>query len=146
MRLCDANVLLYAVNSDVPNHAAARSWLDGALNDHETVAFPWVVLLAFLRLATHPAVFPRPLSADAAIAQVREWLHQPTATVAEPGSRHLEVLAGLLAESGVAGNLVSDAHLAALAIELDAELVSFDRDFARFAGLRWLVPGPPTGG
>ena len=141
MRLCDANVLLYAVNSDAPNHTAARSWLDGALSGGETVAFPWAVLLAFLRLATHPAVFPSPLSADTAIAQVREWLHQPAATLAEPGTRHLEVLAALLEESGVGGNLVSDAHLAALAIELDAELVSFDRDFARFAGLRWSVPG-----
>jgi len=141
MRLCDANVLLYAVNSDAPNHTAARSWLDGALSGGETVAFPWAVLLAFLRLATHPAVFPLPLGADAAIARVREWLRQPAATVAEPGSRHLEILAALVEESGVAGNLVSDAHLAALAIELDAELVSFDRDFARFAGLRWSVPG-----
>jgi len=141
MLLCDANVLLYAVNSDAPNHTAARSWLDGALSGGETVAFPWAVLLAFLRLATHPAVFPLPLGADAAIARVREWLRQPAATVAEPGSRHLEILAALVEESGVAGNLVSDAHLAALAIELDAELVSFDRDFARFAGLRWSVPG-----
>ena len=141
MRLCDANVLLYAVNSDAPNHTAARSWLDGALSGGETVAFPWAVLLAFLRLATHPAVFPLPLGADAAIARVREWLRQPAATVAEPGSRHLEILAALVEESGVAGNLVSDAHLAALAIELDAELVSFDRDFARFAGLRWSAPG-----
>ena len=141
MRLCDANVLLYAVNSDAPNHTAARSWLDGALSGGETIAFPWAVLLAFLRLATHPAVFPLPLGADAAIARVREWLRQPAATVAEPGSRHLEILAALVEESGVAGNLVSDAHLAALAIELDAELVSFDRDFARFAGLRWSVPG-----
>ena len=141
MLLCDANVLLYAVNSDAPNHTAARSWLDGALSGGETIAFPWAVLLAFLRLATHPAVFPLPLGADAAIARVREWLRQPAATVAEPGSRHLEILAALVEESGVAGNLVSDAHLAALAIELDAELVSFDRDFARFAGLRWSVPG-----
>lgn len=141
MRLCDANVLLYAVNSDAPNHLPARSWLDAALNGHEAVAFPWAVLLAFLRLATNPAVFPHPLDPDRAIGQLREWLRQPAATVAEPGVRHLEILAGLLAESGAAGNLVSDAHLAALAIEHEAELVSFDRDFARFAGLRWSVPG-----
>jgi len=89
----------YAVNSDAPNHTAARSWLDGALSGGETVAFPWSVLLAFLRLATHPAVFPSPLSADTAIGQVREWLRQPSATVAEPGTRHLEVLAALLEES-----------------------------------------------
>jgi hypothetical protein len=141
MWLCDANVLLYAVNSDAPDHATARSWLDAALNDRETVAFPWPVLLAFLRLATHPAVFAHPLDAATAITQIREWLRQPTAILAEPGTRHLDILAGLLNDSGVAGNLVSDANLAALAIELDADLVSFDRDFGRFAGLRWKLPG-----
>jgi hypothetical protein len=141
MWLCDANVLLYAVNSDAPDHATARSWLDRALNDPETVAFPWSVLIAFLRLSTHPAVFAQPLDATAAIDQVREWLRQPSAIPVAPGARHLETLEGLLKESGVAANLVNDAHLAALAIELDADLVSFDRDFARFVGLRWHLPG-----
>ena len=101
---------------------------------------PWPVLLAFLRLGTHQAVFPRPLSLDAAVDQVRNWLRQPVVTVLEPGPRHLEILAGLLSEAGVGGNLVSEAHLAALAIESNGELVSFDRDFGRFVGLRWSHP------
>ncbi len=140
MQICDANVLLYAMNSDAPNHDVARAWLDDALNGDETVGLPWPVLLAFLRLGTHPAVFPRPLSLASAIDQVRSWLRQPVVTIIEPGSRHLEILAGLLSEAGVGGNLVSDAHLAALAIESNGELVSFDRDFGRFAGLRWSHP------
>ena len=140
MWLCDANVLLYAVNSDAPSHEVARTWLDGALTGRRTVGFSWSVLLAFLRLATNPAVFPHPLEPDQAIAQIRAWVRQATSTVVEPGGRHIDLLASLLATSGVAGNLVGDAHLAALAIENDAELVSFDRDFARFAGLRWTLP------
>ena len=141
MRIVDVNVLLYAINVDAPNHEAARSRLDAALNDHEALAFPWTVLLAFVRLATNRAVFENALSVEQAIGQLREWLRQPAAMVAEPGVRHLEILANLLAESGVGGNLVGDAHLAALAIEHDAELISFDRDFSRFAGLRWSLPG-----
>jgi toxin-antitoxin system PIN domain toxin len=141
MWLPDANVLLYAVNSDAPNHEVARTWLDGALGGRRTVAFSWTVLLAFLRIATNPAVFPRPLEPDRAVEQIRSWLRGSTATVVEPGGRHVDLLASLLEASGVAGNLVADAHLAAIAIEHGAELVSFDRDFARFAGLRWTFPG-----
>jgi len=99
------------------------------------------VLLAFLRLATHPAVFPHPLDARRATEIMRGWLAQPPAVAVEPTSRHLDMLAGLLAASGTAANLVNDAHLAALAIEHDARLVSFDADFGRFAGLRWMRPG-----
>jgi hypothetical protein len=141
MWLPDANVLLYAVNSDAPNHDVARSWLDGALSGGRTVGFTWSVLLAFLRLSTHPAIFPRPLEVEEASEQIRAWLRGPTATIVEPGGRHVDLLASLLAASGVGGNLVGDAHLAAIAMEHGAELVSFDRDFARFAGLRWTLPG-----
>ncbi len=97
-------------------------------------------MLAFLRLATHRAVFPRPLSTEDAIATVRSWLAQPSVTVVEPTARHLDVLGGLLAETGTAGNLVSDAHLAALAVEHNAALVSFDADFGRYRGVRWEQP------
>ena len=141
MWLVDANVLLYAVNETAPNHAASRAWLDGALNETVPVAFSWTALLAFLRLATHPAVFKNPLTVDEATAQVRAWLAAPAAVVAEPTARHGDVLSGLLAETGTAGNLVNDAHLAALAAEHAATIVTFDRDFTRFPGVRSMRPG-----
>ena len=141
MRIIDANVLLYAVNTAAPRHAQARSWLDGALTGREPVGFAWTVLLAFLRLTTHPAVFPRPLAVGEATEVVRAWLAQPAAIVVDPTPRHADLLAGLLAEAGTAANLVGDAHLAALALEHGAVLVSFDADFGRFAGLRRETPG-----
>lgn len=141
MWIPDANVLLYAVNSDAANHAVSRAWLDRCLSGRRTVGFTWSVMLAFLRIATHPGIFPRPLDVSVATEQLRSWLRGATAVVVEPGAGHLDVLASLLATSGVGGNLVADAHLAATAIEHGAELVSFDRDFARFAGLHWTLPG-----
>jgi toxin-antitoxin system PIN domain toxin len=141
VHLVDANVLLYAVNRAAPNHDRARSWLDGALNGDASVGFSWVVLLAFLRLATHPSVFARPLAADQAVDVVRGWLAVPSAVVVHPGPRHAAVLGDLLAEAGTAGNLVNDAHLAALAIEHGAVISTFDADFGRFRGVRWARPG-----
>jgi toxin-antitoxin system PIN domain toxin len=141
VRLVDANVLIYAVNESSTQHEAARSWLDQALGGEETVGFAWSVVLAFLRLTTHPAVFAQPLDPARATGTVRAWTEQPTARLIDPTPRHLDVLAGLLAEAGTAANLVSDAHLAALAIEHDAVLVTFDADFGRFRGLRTERPG-----
>jgi uncharacterized protein len=141
VKVVDANVLLYAVNADAPSHAAARGWLDGALSGADTVGFPWVVLLAFLRLSTHPAVFPRPLDHEHAIAIMRGWLATPGAVVVHPTSRHLDVLAALVDGAGTAANLVNDAHLAALAVEHGAEVISFDADLGRFPGVRWRRPG-----
>lgn len=140
MQLVDANVLIYAVNESSELHERARTWLDAKLNSDEQVGFAWVALLAFLRLATHPAVFPRPLSITHATQIVRDWLAQPTAVVLDPTTRHVDILSGLLADTGSGGNLVNDAHLAALAVEHDAVLVSFDTDFTRFRGVRWEAP------
>ena len=136
MQLVDANVLLYAVNRASEQHEPARDWLERALGGSETVGFAWTVVLAFLRLATHPAVFARPLDSGAAIALVHRWLDAPAAAIVEPTPRHLAILGDLLAGTGSAGNLVPDAHLAALAIEHDAAIVSFDTDFHRFRGLK----------
>lgn len=140
MFVVDANVLLYAVNEASPHHQRARPWLDDALNGREPVGFAWTVVLAFLRLATHPAVFARPLTSEQALGVVADWLAQPSALLVDPTPRHLGVLAGLLTETGTAANLVGDAHLAALAVEHDATIVSFDADFGRFAGLRCQAP------
>jgi len=140
MKLVDANILLYAVNEDAPLHRPARSWLEGALSGTETIAFCWSVLLAFVRLSTRTAVFPRPLSIEEAFDLVESWLSQPCVTMAHPTERHARVLRELLAPLGTAGNLPTDAHLAALALEHGAEMCSCDRDFARFPGLRWMNP------
>ncbi len=135
MKLVDANVLLYAVNEADPKHERSRTWLDAALSGRETIGFSWVVLLAFLRLTTRAGLFPRPLAVDDALAVVADWLAQPTAVVVEPTPRHPGVLGGLLHEVGAGGNLVADAHLATLALEHRATVVTYDGDFRRFAGV-----------
>ncbi len=143
MKLVDANVLLYAVNEAEPRHVEARQWLDTTLSGTEVVGFAWVVLLAFLRLSTKVSLFPRPLSLDTAVEIVRLWTGDGPGVVVEPTPRHLDVLAGLLRSNdvtGSGGNLVNDAHLAALAVEHDATIVSYDRDFLRFAAVRWSEP------
>lgn len=140
MKLLDLNLLLYAVDEDAPRHERARPWVEATLVGPETVALPWVVLLGFVRLSTRPAVFARPLSVDRALDVVDGWLAVPGVTVVQETRRHAAVLRELLAPLGAAGNLTTDAHLAALAIEHGAELCSSDNDFARFPGLRWTDP------
>ena len=141
MKLVDANVLLYAVNSPARQHAEASAWIDRALVGQEAVGFAWGVVLAFLRIATHPRIFQRPLTSDDALRRVRAWLTQPTAVIVMPMFRHLDVLAGLLGQVGVGGNLIHDAHLAALAVEHGASIVTYDVDFARFPGVAFGPPG-----
>ena len=140
MVVADANVLLYAVDTASAHHEEALEWLEGSLSGAEAVGLAWTALLAFIRVGTNRAILPNALSADEATAQVQAWLGAPAAVVVEPTPRHAEVLRGLLLESGTAGNLTSDAHLATLAIEHGAELVSYDRDFGRFRGLRHRLP------
>lgn len=140
MKLPDANLLIYAVDDTSPRHGPARAWLDAALSGSEEVAFAWVVLLAVLRLTTKAAVFASPLLPEEAFDLVDGWLAQPCAVVVHPTARHAALLRGLLAPLGMAGNLTSDAHLAALAIEHGAVLCSCDADFSRFSGLAWTDP------
>lgn len=140
MKLVDANLLIYATNSQTPRHAASREWLTAALSSNETVALPTMVLLAFVRLTTNARVMDPPLPADAAIEIVDGWRRHPSVVVPEPLSDHFGVLLGLLEATGTAGNLVPDAHLAALAIEHGATLCSADNDFSRFPGLKWVNP------
>jgi toxin-antitoxin system PIN domain toxin len=140
VKVVDANVLLYAVSERSAQHEAAKRWLTTALSKTEAVALPWLSLLAFMRVATNPQIFPRPLTVDEATATVEAWLGAPCAIALEPYPRHLPVLSGLLARAGIAGNLTNDAHLSALALEHGAEVVTFDRDLARF-DVRVVVPG-----
>ena len=128
------------MNRDSPRHAAARAWLERVLSDDEPVALPWVVLLGFLRVATSPRVFPRPLTAEQAAGVVDGWLGRPGVRTLDAGDGHWRILKELLGDAGTAGNLVTDAHLAALAIEHGGELCSTDADFARFARVRWINP------
>ncbi len=140
MIVVDVNLLIYAVNEDSPDHKKAKSWLEAAVSGNETVGLPWVVLLAFLRLTTRTGLFQKPLTADAAFDLVDAWLQQPSVTVPEPTARHLQTMHELISPLGTGGNLTSDAHLAALAIEHGAELCSSDNDFSRFHQLRWRNP------
>lgn len=140
MKLLDLNLLLYAIDEGAPRHDRARPWLEEALSGTEQIGFAWIVLLGFLRISTNPAVFERPLDPTEALDYLDGWLAQPVATVIHPTERHASNLGELLTAVGTAGNLTSDAHLAALAIEHGAELCSSDTDFARFPGLRWRDP------
>ena len=136
MRTPDVNLLLYAVNGDSPQHDTAREWIEASFARAAGIAFAWPALVGFLRLSTRSGIFARPLPVEDALAVVDAWLQHPRAQVITPTSRHAALLSGLLLGAGSGGNLVSDAHLAALAIEHGAELGTFDRDFSRFAGLR----------
>jgi toxin-antitoxin system PIN domain toxin len=138
--LLDANLLVYAHVASSPAHEAARRWLDERLNGSAPVGFPWPTTLAFLRLVTNPRMFERPEPIGEAWRQVEEWLDRPVAWIPEPTEHHRDVLKALLGGHGIRGNLVPDAHLAALAIEHGLVLCSTDGDFARFAGLRWQNP------
>lgn len=140
MILVDANLLLYAVNRDLPQHDAAREWWESVLSQRAPVALAWVVILAFLRISTSPRVFERPLGIEAATAYVNEWLAIPNVRPISPGPGHWRILQQLITLSGAGGNLTTDAHLAALAIEQGATLYSTDNDFKRFAGLVHINP------
>lgn len=138
--IVDANVLLYARNASDSRHDAARELVERALNGPHRVGLPWQSLTAFLRIATHPRVFRTPLSPAIAGEQVAQWLAAPAAWVPVPGPGHAEVLLGLVRDLRLTGPLVSDAHLAALALEHGTGVWSTDTDFARFPGLRWEDP------
>ena len=140
MILLDVNILLYATNQSVSQHATAREWLDRQLSDNHRVGLPWATLLAFLRLSTSARVAARPLTMDSAWENVTQWLECEPVWIPLPTERHAEVLGTLLAQPGVHGNLVPDAHLAALAIEHGLTLCSTDGDFARFEELNWINP------
>jgi toxin-antitoxin system PIN domain toxin len=140
VKLPDLNVLVHSLNPDADQHQVCRIWLQDALSGAVPIGFPWLVLVGVVRLTTMRQIFADPLSSEEATGWVRTWLDQPPAVVLDPGPRHVDLLAGMLDAAGRAGNLVTDAHLAALALEHRATIVTFDSDFARFPGVRWERP------
>jgi len=138
--LVDANILLYAEDVLHPRHEKARVWWDVQLSGTGVVCLCWTVLSAFIRVGTNPRVFEHPLSLEQALARVQSWLDQPCTRVIRPTERHWTVFQQVLIDGQAVANLVSDAHLAALAIEHGCELASTDSDFARFPKLKWKNP------
>lgn len=138
--IVDANVLLYAADSTSAFHKVSKTWLEDALNGPTRVGFPWISLTAFQRIATHPRVSASPLAPQEAWSFVTDWLEADQAWVPHPGDRHAEILGRFLRDGDLRGNLVTDAHLAALAIEHGVGICSFDSDFARFPEVAWANP------
>lgn len=140
MLLIDVNLLLYAHLKLSPLHERAHEWLDEQLGGASRIGLPWLSLLGFLRIATNPRVLIRAESVSGAVKQVREWLANDLVWIPQPTEHHADIIGQFLVTLDSGGNTVSDAHLAALAIEHGLTLCSNDRDFARFPNLRWMNP------
>lgn len=138
--LIDANLLLYAVDASSPFHAPAAAWLEERLGGSRRVGIPWQSLGAFLRISTHPRAAERPLTSVEAWSYVEDWLSAEVVWIPQPTERHAEVLGALVTNYQLRGNLVSDAQLAALAIEHGLRICSADTDFARFREIEWQNP------
>jgi toxin-antitoxin system PIN domain toxin len=144
MILPDVNVLVHAYNRDSALHAVARAWWEEILTQATPLVMSWAVLCGYVRLMTNPRTLMFPITVEAAEKDVRTWLGLPQLTVIEPGERHADLFFELLRAAGTGGNLTSDAHLAALALEFRAEIATCDTDFARFKGVRWFNPLDPA--
>ncbi len=140
MKIVDLNLLIYALNRDAPFHNKACSWLQEALSDDELFGLPWVVILGFLRITTNPRIMPNPISPDLALDIIEEWLALPAVRIISPSERHWNILRGIIEPLGTAGNLTTDAHIAALAVEYGATLYTTDNDFSRFQFVKWVNP------
>ena len=142
--LIDANLLIYAADKRSPHNHSAVEWIEEQLNGTRRVGLPWQSLAAFLRVSTHPRALTNPLAPADAWRQVEDWLSAPAAWVPVPGPSHAELLGELIVRYGIAGNLVPDAQLAALALEHGLAVCSTDTDFARFTEVRWENPLAPV--
>ena len=140
MILIDANLLIYAIDTDSQSHRKARRWLEKTLSETRQVGLPWIVVLAFLRITTHPRIMRNPLSPEKALVYVESFLEQPVVRPVGPGRNHWQILQNLLRSTGTAGNLTSDAHIAALALEHGYSVFSADNDFKRFPGITHVNP------
>lgn len=136
----DLNLLVYAHSAGAPLHDPARRWWEDLVNGTERVGIAWVVAAGFVRLLTHPGVLATPAAPEHAVDLMAEWFRSPSVVPLNPGTQHVAIFRRMLAAAGVGGDLVTDAHIAALAIEHQAEVHSNDGDFARFPGLRWRNP------
>jgi toxin-antitoxin system PIN domain toxin len=136
----DINILVHAYNLEAREHKPARAWWERTLGSTAPIGLPWASILGFIRITTLPRLTKRPLYPSEATGHVKEWLAAPNVSILTPGETHAQLVFNFLDELGTAGNLTTDAHLAALAIEYRAELASTDSDFARFRGLRWFNP------
>ena len=143
MILVDANILLYAEDSLSERHDTARDWWDARLSASEPVGLCWSVLVAFIRIGTNPRLHQQPLTQAEAVSRVQSWLEQPCVRILGPGDQHWPIFQRLMRAGAATGNLVSDAHLAALAVEHGCTLCSSDADFARFRELKWENPLAP---
>jgi toxin-antitoxin system PIN domain toxin len=139
-RLVDANLVIWAHHEQFAQHPQARRWWAATLTSAPAVGIPWPTILAFVRISTHPRALSRPLDVSHAFEVVEGWLARPNVFVPVPTDRHGPLLGTMLREGKAAGNHSTDAHLAALAVEWGLEVVSADRDFARYPGLRWHDP------
>ncbi len=137
MRLADTNLLVYAADKDSPHHAVSHKWLEDSLSDTRGLGLAWLSVIGFIRLTTHPGLSVIPRTVPEALSYVDDWLTHANCHILHPTIRHADILARLLLAVGTAGSLTNDAHLAALAIEHDAEIGTFDRDFKRFSGLKF---------
>ena len=138
MILVDAKLLIYAVNQYLPQHKQARAWWERMLSGTARIGIPWGSIMAFLRICTNPRIFSSPLIPEAAIAYIDEWLDQPPVQLVAPGTGHWAILRNLMLQTGMAANLTTDAHIAAL--EQGYSVYSADNDFRRFPGLKHINP------
>jgi toxin-antitoxin system PIN domain toxin len=137
MRLADTNLLVYAADKDSPHHVVSHRWLEDSLSNSQGLGLAWLSVIGFIRLTTHPRLSVTPRTVPQALSYVDDWLIHANCHILHPTIRHADILARLLLSVGTAGNLINDAHLAALAIEHSAEIGTFDRDFKRFSGLKF---------
>ena len=140
MIIPDINLLIYAYDAGSRFHKKARPWWQACLSERDVVGLPWAVLLGFLRIITSPKIFLNPMPVAEAVDHVESWLERPQVQIVHAGARHRDLVLGYLREFGTAGNLTTDTHLAALAVEHQATLLTTDADFTRYSGLRWRNP------
>jgi uncharacterized protein len=138
--LIDVNILIYAVDADSSHHRVVAPWFEGVLNRAGLVGLPWIVIQAFLRITTRAGLLRTPLAVEDAVTYCQSWLDLPSVRILAPGDRHWPIFRNLLLTVGTAGNLTSDVHLAALALENGCTICSTDNDFKRFPGVRHLNP------